>query len=90
MDFVTFSKQGICVLALGNVEKRIIKNNYNEDIVIHSLEAYNFLKHDPTNCVFFDSCDLTNQIIHVQQEYRQKTTNIDDESFFEDIYKIRI
>jgi hypothetical protein len=64
-DFVIFSKQGLRVLALGNIEKRIMKSNKGNDILIHSLESYNFLKHDKSNCIMF-LCSTDKNIISIQ------------------------
>jgi len=45
-DFITLSKSGMQVLSLGSIEKRAIKDSKKMDLMLHSLEAYNFLKND--------------------------------------------
>ena len=46
-DFLTFSKTGINVVALGSVSKRIVKDNLGFDKQLHSLDSLNYLKVDP-------------------------------------------
>lgn len=52
-DFITLSKNGLNLLALGKSDKRKFQNNIGKDLMIHSLESYNFLKCDKENCIFF-------------------------------------
>ena len=88
-DFIIFSKKGMSVLALGSIEKRVMKSNKGQDILIHSLESYNFLKHDKANFLMFQ-CSTNNRSISIQQEYQTSLTDIDNESQFEKIYHLNI
>jgi len=53
-DFVTLNKEGLQVLSLGSQEKRALKDSKGMDLMIHSLEAYNYLKIDPGNYLLFE------------------------------------
>ncbi len=55
--FLTFNKNGLFVVGLGQEEKKIIKNNIGEKRYLHCLQSYNFLKLDPKNCLIFDLID---------------------------------
>lgn len=52
-DFVTVSKKGIQVLALGNWDKRAILSENKSKIMVHSLDSYNFLKLGMENYLVF-------------------------------------
>lgn len=52
-DFLTYSKDGISVLSLGEKAARVIKDQEGMDQKIHSLGACNYLKVEPTNSLFF-------------------------------------
>lgn len=52
-DFLSFSRAGINVLALGKVDKRKLKDNEGQQNVIHSLDSLSFLKVDKTNLMNF-------------------------------------
>ena len=43
-DYVTVSADGLSILALGNIQKRIFKTNEGNELLIHSLDSYNFLR----------------------------------------------
>jgi hypothetical protein len=88
-DFIIFSKKGMSVLALGSIEKRVMKSNKGQDILIHSLESYNFLKHDKANFLMFQ-CSTNKRSISIQQEYQTSLSDIDNESQFEKIYHLNI
>jgi hypothetical protein len=53
------------VLALGSIEKRAAKSNTGQDILIHSLESYNFLKHDKANCIMYQCSTKLNKKISI-------------------------
>ena len=50
-DFVSLSKTGINVLALGATPKRPLKDNEGQHKMIHSLDGTSFLKVDPINYI---------------------------------------
>ena len=53
-DFVTISRDGISVLALGSINNRTFLASDKERIMLHSLESLSYLKIDPTqNCIQF-------------------------------------
>lgn len=52
-DFVTLNREGINVFALGNIPKRPITDNEGNLRMIHSLEAFNYLKLAKTNSLVF-------------------------------------
>ena len=64
-DFVTFSKNGISVLALGSIQKRPIQDDKQNDYMIHSLESVDYLKIDCENFVLFECAD-DDRIISIQ------------------------
>ena len=62
-DFVSISAEGICVLDLSpSCHCRKLKSNTGEDLMLHSLEAFNYLCIDPDNVILFD---LTNEQTHI-------------------------
>lgn len=63
-DFITFSKTGINVSALGSSQKRLLHDNQNNDMMVHSLESVDFLKVDPDNFILFECAD-TDRVISI-------------------------
>lgn len=57
-DFVTINRDGINILALGSIEKRKLRDGQGNERMIHSLEAMNFLKVDPSNYLLFASAKM--------------------------------
>ena len=53
-DFVSFSKMGINVIALGALPKRPLKDNDGSLKMLHSLDGVSFLKVDPINYIQFE------------------------------------
>ena len=60
-DFITLSREGIHVIALGSTQQRNVKsktrtkNGYRTSMIkLHSLESINFLKVAAENCVIFE------------------------------------
>lgn len=64
-DFVTISKTGVNILALGSVEKRRVLDAQKNERIIHSLESVNFLKVDSDNYILFECAD-ENRIVSIQ------------------------
>lgn len=58
-DFLILSKDGINVLALGEKEMRVIKDQEGFKRMIHSLGSCNYLKIEPTNHILF-ACQFYN------------------------------
>ena len=71
-DFVSLSKSGINVLALGATPKRPLKDNEGQSKMIHSLVGTSFLKIDPINYIQFECQDYNNRVISIEQEYKKK------------------
>ena len=53
-DFLTINKQGISLLVLGDVDKRVIYNGKGQTSVIHGLESFNYLSIDKRNFMTFE------------------------------------
>jgi hypothetical protein len=53
LDFMSFSKSGINILALGNVAKREIQDFEDEPKTIHSLDCLNWLKSTKENLITY-------------------------------------
>ena len=53
-DFISLSKAGINVLALGAVPKRKMHDNLGSEKMIHSLDGASFLKIDPINYIKYE------------------------------------
>ena len=70
-DFIIINRDGINVLALGSVDKRPIKDVEGNDRVMHSLEAYSYLKLDPSNSIVFANQNMNKREIQIVQEYEK-------------------
>lgn len=68
-DFLSFSKAGINILALGQVPKRKLVDNEGQSKVIHSLDSLSFLKVDKTNYMNFKCQEYSNRVISIEQEH---------------------
>ena len=53
LDFVTLNRDGINIVALGQVEKREIMDSDGQERMLHSLQSSNYLKVDPENYLLF-------------------------------------
>ena len=67
-EYITMSKSGLNVLALGKIEKRKLSNLDGEMKMIHSLDSMSFLKVDKINFINFKCQDYNNRIISIEQE----------------------
>ena len=65
-EYITFSKSGINVIALGKVENRKLTSFDGENKMIHSLDSFNFLKVDKINFINFKCQDYNNRIISIE------------------------
>ena len=79
-DFITFSKDGINVLALGQSEKRVVTDMQGNNRQIHSLQSVSFLKVEQKNFILFECAD-ENKIISIYHEFT-KVQNDDPETNF--------
>lgn len=90
-DFLSFSKAGINILALGQTAKRKIFDNEGQTKMIHSLDSLSFLKVDQTNLMNFKCQEYSNRVVSIEQEHTSGSTKSGDRnSFYYDIYKIKI
>lgn len=88
-DFLTINKQGINLLVLGNVDKRVINNGKGQTSIIHGLESFNYLSIDQRNFLSFE-CTGENQVVSVQQEYMEKSGGCETYTTFERIYSMNV
>ena len=89
-DFIHLSKSGMQVLSLGSNEKRAIIDSTGMDRMIHSLEAYNFLKVDKNNYLLFECAKTNQRVVSIQQEYIKGDENTGEEAAFWNLYKIKL
>ena len=52
-NYVTFSKEGMHVIALGNEDKKLLDDQDGNPKILHSLDSLNFLKCDQLNFLNF-------------------------------------
>ena len=72
-----------------NIHKKVLKGNNILQNVCHSLESFNHVKLEGFNFIEFDCVDPENLIIGVKQKQTVQGF-IGEETFFEDIYNIKI
>jgi hypothetical protein len=65
-DFLSFSKAGINILALGQVAKRKIVDMEGQTKMIHSLDSLSFLKVDHTNLMNFKCQEYSNRVVSIE------------------------
>ena len=56
-EFLSFSKDGIKILQLGSSNKKSLKNNLGELLMVHAMESFSYLKLDPINLTNFSWSD---------------------------------
>ena len=88
-DFVSISANGISVLDLSPTTNRKLKSNLGEGLMLHSLEAFNYLCIDPNNVILFDLTNEESQIT-VQHQYTKHNKFEGDQTMFDSIYKVRV
>ena len=67
-DFISLSKAGMNVLALGSIPKKELKCSDGSKKMIHSLDSLSYLKVDPLNYLNFKCQDYNNRVISIEQE----------------------
>ena len=87
-DLQILNKKGITLMHLGTKSKRLLKDSLGFEVLLHSLESYNYLKVDPGNFLKFNCLDEEEQYIGVEQEYT--TNNPGGQNVYEQIFKVRI
>jgi hypothetical protein len=68
-DFLSFSKDGINVVAFGSIAKRPLVDFAGHNKIIHSVDSLSFLKVDPLNYLSCRCQDYNNRIISIEQEW---------------------
>jgi len=89
-DYLTFSRAGINILALGVQDQKPLKDNLGMDKVMHSLDSLSYLKVDPINYINFRCQDYNNRVMSVEQEWSVMGTNGVSNTYYDEIYKIKI
>lgn len=75
------------VIALGNEDKKLLMDLYDDPKILHSLDSLNFLKCDQLNYLNFECQQYDNRVISIEQEWLDKDTNL---NHYDDIYKIKL
>ena len=88
-EFVTLSKTGINVIALGSVSTRKIKDNLGFDKQLHGLDSLSYLKVDAGNYINCKCQIYENRVISIEQESQIKKAG-EVSTIYEEIYKIKI
>lgn len=88
-DFVSLSKTGMNILALGSTSKKELLCSDGSSKMIHSLDSMSYLKVDALNFINFRCQDYNNRIISIEQEEEIFTGKVRSHQYRE-IYKIKI
>ena len=70
-DFVSISKLGINMLALGSVPKRHVLDGNGHEKMIHNLDSSSFLKVDRINFIKYECQDYNNRVISIENEFKK-------------------
>ena len=65
-DYISLSKSGINVLALGSKHKRPLTDSEGQQKMIHSLDSLSFLKIERINFINYQCQDYNNRIISIE------------------------
>lgn len=57
---------------------------------MHSLDSLSYLKIDPINYINFRCQDYNNRVMSIEQEWSMMGTNGVSDTFYDEIYKIKI
>lgn len=95
-DYISFTNIGMNVLALGELKngKRELIDFEGQPKMIHSLDAYKFLKIDKENYINYKCQYYANRTISIEHEWTKTNTDLngetDRETKYYDIYKVKI
>ena len=53
-EYITFAKDGMKVIQLGEVQKKTYEDNLGQPLMIHSVDQYGFFKVDSLNFLHFN------------------------------------
>lgn len=54
---------------LGSNDKKALMNNNGENLMVHALDQFSYMKVDPLNFLSFSWQDAKNKEIQIQQEF---------------------
>jgi hypothetical protein len=69
-NFLTLSKQGVCVVSLGSRHKIEVVDGDNHLWMMHSFESMSYLKIEPSNMISFYCQDSNNRQLAIEHEYK--------------------
>ena len=67
-NFISINKNGLTVTAIGFGNKRHLQDDNGNDLMIHPLESFNYLKVDKGNYMNYACQDPTKQELQIFQE----------------------
>ena len=70
-NFLTLSKQGICVVSLGSRHKTEVIDSDNQMWFMHSFDSMSYLKVEPGNMISFYCQDTSNRQLVIEHEYKR-------------------
>jgi hypothetical protein len=85
-DFMILNKDGINIIAIGDVEARDVLDNEGFVRKIHSLGSMEYLKVEKTNHLLFACQNYNNRQVCVQEQYNDSEGN----TKFDDIYRVKV
>jgi hypothetical protein len=88
-DFVMINREGITLMSLGTNQKKCVKAESGQEMMIHSLESTNYLKVDPKNFILLEFA-TEQKVISIVQQFTKTSSKTGDETEFETIYNIRV
>lgn len=90
-EFMKINKNGVFLINVCGGERRYIYLE-NGNMMLNSMESFNYLKIDEANSLMFDDTKQDETIIRITQEHNSKN-NIEDNiitSYFEQVYNLRL
>lgn len=76
-------------MSLGTNQKKCVKAESGQEMMIHSLESTNYLKVDPKNFILLEFA-TEQKVISIVQQFTKTSSKTGDETEFETIYNIRV
>lgn len=68
-DFIKLSKNGMSMLTLTDEDHKSLKDSNGNDMKVHSIESFNYLKINKENYILLECIKPEERIICVSQEY---------------------
>lgn len=88
-DFVIFTKEGMQILNMSQVPRKVIRDYQKQKTVLHSLDSPSFLKLEPSNFIHLKYFQDDDREIIIYQEYQRKV-GTKKETRYDKIYSLRI